>query len=337
MNSILQNFLILILLTTASQTYASVLFDEDSIIDVQLKGPLSTVIRNKKRADELPFVLTADGVDHNVKVRLRGKSRLEACKFPPLRINFKKSQTKESVFAGQDKLKLVTHCGTSKSSQSNLLQEYLAYKIFNQLSKFSFQVRLLRISYIDTNRGDKATPLVHYAFLIEPANELIKRTAVKPVEVKGVKLSTLNKEHMAKVYVYQYLIGNTDWSLATALKEEFCCHNGKLLDTDAKRVYVPYDFDLSGLVNAKYAYPDSSLRIKRVTQRLYRGFCMSPDILKTALQQVKEQEVIILDLHNNLKSISPKEMAASERFLNKFFLEASDEAKILRNFERRCL
>ena len=337
MNSIIRYLLVLILLTTASQTYASQFFDEDSIIDVQLKGPLSTVIRYKKRSDELPFVLSADGIDHNVQVRLRGHSRLDACKFPPLRINFKKSQTKESIFAGQDKLKLVTHCSNHKSSQANLLQEYLAYKIFNQLSDVSYRVRLLRISYIDTNRGDKAIPQVHYAFLIESTDELVKRTATKPVKVKGVKLSTLNNEHMAKVYVFQYLIGNTDWSLATALKETTCCHNGKLLDTEDKRVYVPYDFDLSGLVNTRYAYPDSSLRIKRVTQRLYRGFCLSPDILKTALQQVKEKKVDILNLHADLKTISPREMEMSERFLNGFFLEAKDEAKIMTNFERRCL
>ena len=285
----------------------------------------------------MPFVLSADGIDHNVQVRLRGHSRLEACKFPPLRINFKKSLTKGSIFAGQDKLKLVTHCSTHKSSQANLLQEYLAYKIFNQLSDVSFRVRLLRISYIDTNRGDNATPQVHYAFLIESTDELVKRTKTKPVKVKGVKLSTLNNEHMAKVYVFQYLIGNTDWSLATALKETTCCHNGKLLDTAAKQVYVPYDFDLSGLVNARYAYPDSSLRIKRVTQRLYRGFCLSPEILKTALQQVKEKEEKIIDLHNKLKSISPREMEMSERFINDFFHEANDEINILKNFERRCL
>ena len=337
MNSILRHLLVLILLTTVSQINASVLFDKDTIIDVQLKGPLSTVIRYKKRSDELPFVLSADGIDHNVQVRLRGHSRLEACKFPPLRINFKKSQTKESVFAGQDKLKLVTHCSTHKSSEANLLQEYLAYKIFNLLSEFSFQARLLRINYIDTNRGDNAIPQVHYAFLIESTDELVKRTKTKPVKVKGVKLSTLNDEHMAKVYVFQYLIGNTDWSLATALKVIYCCHNGKLLNTEDKQVYVPYDFDLSGLVNARYAYPDSTLRIKRVTQRLYRGFCLSPEILKAALQQVKEQEEKIINLHNKLKSISPREMEMSERFLNGFFLEAKDEAKILKNFERRCL
>ena len=336
-NSILRHLLVLILLTTASQNYASALFDDDSIIDVQLQGQLSTLLRHKKNSAELPFVLTADGLAHDVQIRLRGHSRLDVCKFPPLRINFKKSKTKEFVFAGQDKLKLVTHCSKHKSSQANLLQEYLAYKIFNQLSDVSYRVRLLRITYLDSDAGDKATPLIHYAFFIESANELAERTGAKLVEVKGMPLRSVIGEDMTKVYIFQYLIGNTDWSLATADKATHCCHNGELMDIGDKRFYIPYDFDLSGLVNARYAYPDSSLRIKRVSQRLYRGFCTSPDILKTALQQVKDQEMGILDLLKDLKSISPKEMQMSEKFLKGFFLEASDEAKILRNFERRCL
>lgn len=92
-----------------------------------------------------------------VDVRLRGKGRLEQCKFPPLRLDFDPAETGESAFAGQDELKLVTHCINSTAGEKNLLEEYLAYRIFNLLSDYSYRVRLLHVSCVDTaGRPDRA-------------------------------------------------------------------------------------------------------------------------------------------------------------------------------------
>ena len=48
----------------------------------------------------------------DVGVKTRGITRLQrsVCDFPPLRLNFRKKETVGTVFAGQDKLKLVVHC-----------------------------------------------------------------------------------------------------------------------------------------------------------------------------------------------------------------------------------
>ncbi len=98
------------LLSIAVQAGASPLFDDSAVIEVELRGPIGSLIKNKKERNELSFVLSANGVEYHVQVRVRGKSRLRVCEFPPLRFNFLTRDTEQTVFAGQDKLKLVTHC-----------------------------------------------------------------------------------------------------------------------------------------------------------------------------------------------------------------------------------
>lgn len=134
-----------VILTIASHAGASPLFDDDAAIDVELTGPVSTLIRKKKDRIEQPFLLRANGVEHEIRVRVRGKSRLRVCDFPPLRLNFSGQETSGTVFAGQEELKLVTHCRNRATAQTDALQEYSAYRIFNLLSDVSYKVRLLRI------------------------------------------------------------------------------------------------------------------------------------------------------------------------------------------------
>ena len=77
---------------------ASPLFDDESVLDVELRGPLSKTLRDNEERAERPFVLSIDGVDLDVMVRVRGKSRAETCRFPPLRLGF--SNPADTVFEG---------------------------------------------------------------------------------------------------------------------------------------------------------------------------------------------------------------------------------------------
>ena len=66
--------------------------------------------------------------------------------------------------------------------------------------------------------------------------------------------------------MFQYAIGNTDWS---AIKG----HNVLLVESDGLVTPVPFDFDFSGLVNAQYASVSPELSISNVRQRVFRGVC----------------------------------------------------------------
>jgi hypothetical protein len=316
---------------------ASPLFESDDVLSISLTGPLSSLVKDKENRVEWPFVLRANGVEHQIKLRVRGKSRIRVCNFPPLRLNFSKSDTAQSVFAGQNKLKLVTDCEIGVSSQANTLEEYAAYKIFNLISDVSYRVRLVRVSYRDTDKHENKEPIVRYNFLIEAASELAQRVGGEPVHVPGVMLSSLDKHQAASVYVFQYLIGNTDWSLATGDGDDSCCHNGDLFDIDSRHFIVPFDFDLSGLVNAKYARPDPSFRISKVTRRLYRGYCISPEALMDAIRAIAGVKSDILAVMGQVPGLPDRNVKRNEQYLDKFFAQANDVEKLEQSFERKCL
>lgn len=327
----------LALLCVVAQAGALPLFNDNAVIDVELIGPIGSLIKNKNKRTELPFVLKANGVDYDVQVRVRGKSRLRVCEFPPLRFNFSNRDTEQTVFAGQDKLKLVTHCRKRTVAEADALQEFAAYRIFNLISDIGYKVRLLHITYRDTDEHLKDEVLVRYGFLIESQAELAGRFRGRPAKVTGVSLRSLDDDQAAAVYIFQYLIGNTDWSMAKADDDDVCCHNGDIFEIESKRFYVPYDFDLAGLVNAKYAYPDPALPIRKVTQRMYRGYCTSRDTLQSALGIVRTRKADILGLLSEIPGLQDDERAKSIDYLNHFFTRSEDEEKLLQSFERRCL
>jgi hypothetical protein len=325
------------LLMLVSQASGSTLFDDSTVLELDLTGPLSSVFKDRKERTEQSFMLRADDVEHSVKVRLRGVNRVRACSFPPLRIKFNKNSTEGTVFAGQHKLKLVTHCNNHKSSNASLLNEYAAYKIFNVISEIGYRVRLVRITYTDTDGKLKDGPIERYGFLIESAEGLAGRSGAQSVETTGVYLSSLNARQAASVYIFQYLIGNTDWSLVTSETKDFCCHNGHLYDVDSELYYVPYDFDRAGLVNAHYARPDPALGIARNTQRVYRGYCISKEALTEALGAIKARQDEITGVLHDVPGLSQKEKSVSIKYLNGFFAKADDEKKLIKSFDRRCL
>ncbi|MBT8069641.1 MAG: hypothetical protein KJO80_04350 [Gammaproteobacteria bacterium] len=319
----------------AGPVQATPLFDDDQPLKIELKGPLSTLIDNKEAREEKPFQLQVDGTQLALKVRTRGNSRMRVCTFPPLRFNFRKMENVGTVFEGQDKLKLVTQCRKGKRSQQDVLEEYAAYRIFTLLTDVGFRVRLLHVSYVDTD-GSRDNPDGQYGFLIEPEKQLVQRLQGERSEVAAVTLKSLDPEQAALVYIFQYLVGNTDWSLVKAESDDSCCHNIVLVAIDSKRNLVPFDFDLAGIVNAKYAHPDPSLSIRSVQQRLYRGFCTDRDVLRGALDKVVSRQEDILGVIWGLPFLTDKDKAKRVKYLGRFFDEASDADAMIKSFEKTC-
>lgn len=319
-----------------SPLFAVSFFEDDEPLEIELTGPLWSLIENKADSNEWPFSLKSDGVELDLKLRARGNSRLRVCDFPPLRFNFKQAETVGTPFEGQDKLKLVTRCKKGDRFEIDVLEEYAAYRIFSLLSDVSYRTRLVHLTYSDTDgRLDKAFRN-SYGFLIEPLDQLVSRLDGSLSELPAVALRQLDEKQAALVYVFQYLIANTDWSFVAAENDEHCCHNIELVKLDDQHFPVPYDFDLAGLVNAAYARPDPGLRIRKVSQRLYRGFCSDTEILRTALRSItsREDEItgVIAELPITEQKVKEKRMA----YLGGFFKKARDEDKMIAMFENRC-
>ena len=325
-----------LLIAAAGTAIAAPVFEDDEAMDIVLLGPFGVLYDDMSSREQLPFTLSAEGIDHSIKVRLRGKSRLQVCRFPPLRLNFKKSATDDTVFATQDKLKLVVPCNWATRAHKDLVEEYAAYRIFNLLSDASYRVRLLRGLFLDPDDKSLEEKGPRYAFLLEATEAMAERLDGEEAELAEVALSWFDQQQLANVYVFQYLIGNTDWSMVTAQDESECCHNGTLIETEGPMLYVPYDFDLSGLVNAPYARPHPELGISRVTERRYRGFCMDSDKLRAAILNVRDNETAIVEIINGLPVLSDGDKKKRITYLRRVLSATHDADKLLGYFESRC-
>ena len=311
------------------------LFHDNDVVDATLEGPLGELMGDTDSRDQLLFAFRADGAEQTIKVRLRGKSRLRVCDFLPMRLNFRKSEVEGTLFDGQDKLKLVVPCHTSERAEKDLVEEYAVYRMFNLLTPASYRARLLRMTFIDAARGGEETSL--HAFLLESERELAERLDGEEAQLAEVSLSWFDPEQMALVYVFQYLVSNVDWSLVGADGEKNCCHNGTLVRSGDNLHYVPYDFDLTGFVDAPYAFPPPELRLRSVTQRRYRGFCTDREHLQQALQTVLAKRPEIVALIRSLPVLDEKDKERRVSYLDQFFRAAENEEKLLDRFERRCL
>ncbi len=201
------------------------LFVGNDALDVTIEAPFTRIMRERSTEEDLPAILTFKDVDGGtvsleIGVRNRGKYRQQRriCPFAPLRLNFRKSGVKDTLFATVDKIKLVTHCRSGRDSyQQAVLREYLAYRILNIITDYSYRVRLLRIQYVDTQDGD--TNPDNFGFLIEHRDQLADRIGVAIRDLESVRVADLESANTNLGSLFQYLIGNTDFSPTAGAEE----------------------------------------------------------------------------------------------------------------------
>jgi len=318
------------------------LFASNETLEVTLEAPLVELMRERDEEKELPGTLQytdAAGatVQLDVQVRTRGKFRAQKdiCDFAPLRLNFRKSQAKGTLFEKQDKLKLVTHCDTrSERYEQAIITEYLTYRILNIFTDYSYRARLLRISYLPTDGKRK---LDSYAFLIEKDERLAKRIEQKLVATDKLKISDLDSKYTNLVSLFQYLVGNTDFSPIAAASGLECCHNHTPFSADDKVFYsIPYDFDQCGIVDSPHASPNRRFKLRSVRQRLYRGRCVNNELLPATLDLFREKRPDIEALIANQAELSKKTRGRTESFLRSFYKTIDNPKLVNRYLVRKC-
>jgi hypothetical protein len=312
------------------------LFEDDTIIEVTLSGPIYRMARSKTNRDEYPFVLSHDGEDIDIRVRIRGHSRVELCDLPPLRLSFPQEAPTNGAFAGLDKVKMVTHCRRDNSrAEDSMLNEYAVYRLFNLITKYSFRVRLLRVTYIDTEGKTRGIDRSRYAYAIESEEELASRLEAEVLQVAGVPYSRLELRQTAIVNVFQYMIGNSDWSFVTSESEEFCCHNIDLIDAGGTWLPIPYDFDLTGFVGAVYG---RSFKTNQSGRRKYLGYCKSSiESVAAALDTITSLEEELYAYADSMPALDTGAREKRLAYLREFFEVAADRDGLLKKFERSCL
>jgi hypothetical protein len=322
-----------------------ILFASNDPLTLTIEAPLKTIFKEREQVSSYhPGVMILEGTDGSsvsldIQVKTRGKFRLNrrTCNFPPLRINFKRKQVENTAFAGQDKLKLVTHCQDKRDEyEQYILLEHVIYRTYNLFTDLSFKVRLVRIEYVDTE-GDRE-PLTKYAFFIEDEDDMAARNGWELLQVPGVSPLDYEQDQLNLAEVFQFLVGNTDWDAFKRPPDETeCCHNVKVIGHLAGPVFpVPYDFDWTGLVSARYAKPDASLSIRSVRQRLYRGICRGRGQLDATLPAFQEHKEAIYQLYQNQDGLEEKQVEKTIKYLDEFYEIISDPKKVKREMQDRC-
>jgi len=324
-------------------TRVAPLFADDALLAVTIKAPLTTLMKDRPDEQYLNGTFSFSGDDGEektieLKLRTRGKYRRQEkhCDFAPIRLNFRKTQVEGTVYAGQDKLKLVTHCRSKNRNYEQLvLREYLAYRFLNAITDKSYGVRLLQINYVDTEGAEAMT---RFGFVIEDDDAVAARNGMRPIRTGNISGNDLDHRQQNLVSVFQYLIGNTEYSMTVSEPDEGCCHNTDLLSATDGPPFTPlaYDFDFAGLVNAPYAQPKPRFKLRNVRQRLYRGACKNNDLLPDTFQRFIDNKDAMYSIVDDLAFLSSKSRRSVTRYLNLFYKNIGKPKSVNANFIRKC-
>lgn len=312
------------------------LFEQDEILELTLKGDVSGLLKNTK-GEALYFDFTlvqsagpllAQDIPLRIKTRGHFRREMNLCTYPPLLLNFSKDDTQNTIFSDQNKLKLVMPC----QGERYVLREYFAYKLYNLLTALSFRVRLVRVTLEDQSAKAKTVDSF-LGFLIEDEEVLAERNHMTAVDKDLVSPKSIVHDDFFRMAVFQYLIGNTDWSIQYR-------QNIKLIASaeSPRPIAVPYDFDHAGIVRAPYANPAPELKLASVTDRRYRGYCVEE---MEAFQKVfseyiaKKEEIYSLYAKSDL--LDEKYLKSTSKFLDTFFETITNPKRAAMDFQYPCL
>ena len=310
------------------------LIQQDSVVNIFLDMDWKELSRKKREKVYLPARLkfqtkANEPFSIDMKVRARGNMRLDICSSPPLKIKFDKAGLANRSLAPHNEIDLVNRCHTGDMYDQFILKEYLAYKLYQEISPYSFQVQLVRLHYQNPDGLPAYPPAV--AFLVENTEELVARVGGRKNKTDVMSRNALDSESLLKVCLFQYMIGNTDWFIQNRHNLEFIAVPGHPL-----LITVPFDFDYSGLVSAPYAAHHESIELPSVSVRYYQGKCAPPEEVYAALSLFKDKKEILLNMHKQIPGISDQSIKHVQGYLEDFFTIIENPKKTENHILRHC-
>jgi hypothetical protein len=313
------------------------LFREPHPLPFRLTANFRTIDRDHNPDSKATYasVMTVDGANgktDNLAVTLsaRGHFRRMArnCRVVPLKLDFAGKEVPGTVFEGVSSLKLGTGCERTDEYDQITLREHLSYQLFNMVTPLSFRARLGKGSYVQEKTE---RPLaVRYAIFIEHENDVARRMSGRVVEIPRVDFKALESDTLTKMMLFEYMIGNTDFSV-------YALHNVVIVQTPDRILWpVPYDFDMSGFVKAPYAIPDRRLPIAKVTDRLYRGPCRTIEQFDKAATAFRARRQDMLNLIASVKDVDAVSRDEMRSYLEGFFRTIESADSIKKNFVNGC-
>lgn len=309
------------------------LFGSDVVLELTLRADFSALVRDwdEEASVYRPASLrvagdSAPARNLSVSLKSRGDSRLDPdiCRFVQLFVRFD-DDTSDTPFFGQDVLPLTVHCRNDHVHEQYVLLEYIAYGTYYLLTDKGLRTRLAKIRYVDTSgRRDDA---VRYAFVTEHFESLATRLRCKIIPKKKFDSRKADPYTAGLMDVFQYMIGNTDWSVTHQ-------HNVVLLSCPPDSIIpLPYDFDSSGVVNARYATPAPQVKIKSVRERIYRGLCRPEAMFDTIFDHLIDTKPAIYALLENQPGLDRRWLYQTTRYYDQFYKTLANP----KNLQKRIL
>lgn len=295
---------------------ASALFTASDVLAVTLVGDFKTINHDHDPASKQKYpgsLRMADNTDITVNFRARGHVRRmsRTCDYVPLLVEFPQKSGAKTLFAHQESLKLVVQCSGGGDFEQYLLREYLAYRIYGVVTTQSFRARLARVTYVDSVSGK--TTGTRLGMFLEDETDVAHRLEGRVVELQRLTFADLDSDSLMPAMIFEYMVGNTDVSI-------YALHNVRIIQRPDKTLHVvPYDFDMSGLVNAPYAVPSRAFMIKSVTERVYRGPCRSQELVDPYVANYVAKRDAIRALPDTIPGMSRESRDQARSYIDSFY------------------
>lgn len=321
------------------------LFSDDQPIHATLRGPITAIVAtpaNSRAARPAVLQLQAPVAEtHAIQLSPRGLLRRTkvACQFPPLRIEFTAKPPAQSLFERQKRLKLVTHCRNLASHQQFVLLEYAAYRMLALVMPTGLRARLGSFDYVEQS----GRPIASRAgFLLEDPDDAAARNGLVEVRTMGrLSPSQLDPAWSARAAMFEYMIGNLDWSMRAGPAGDTCCHNFRLFGGAASAVSgiipVPYDFDVSGLVNPPYALPPDGMGLNSVRERRYRGYCVHNAQAYAAAAEFRAKQGQLVGILSAIPQLEEGRQRKAAAYLEDFFRDISTDEDVRKRLLKTCI
>ncbi len=107
-------------------------------------------------------------------------------------------------------------------------------------------------------------------------------------------------------------------------------------DADGKVFPIPYDFDVSGLVDAPYALPPDGLGQRSVRDRKYRGFCRGTEHIAAAVGIIQSKRQAIYALLDEIEGLADRTRRDVSKFIDDFFADLDSPESFEKNITGAC-
>ncbi|RMG24672.1 MAG: hypothetical protein D6730_12280 [Bacteroidetes bacterium] len=305
------------------------LFDEEGILKITLETDMAHLLADRGEAPhDHDAVLTykppsGKKLSIPIELRCRGNFRRDPrnCIFPPLHVKFKKRNALNTLFEGNKKLKLVTHC----QEESSVIKEYMIYKAYNLLTPMSFRVRLVKITYKCSSRSQP--PEQHLGFFIEDANEVARRNGGHEMSEQERAVAEVDQQAAALMYLFNAMVGNTDWDIGLA-------KNLKFIEFEDGRmpVAVPYDFDWCAAVGASY----TRMQPADYEPMRYRSLCNRAIDFDSLIQVFMRKKPALHHLYLNTPYLSRTDAQKMLAYFEEFYSELKKPGFVQEKFFKAC-